>query len=155
MKDSQTNRCCLPYSLKAAEEIPLPLKVIQSKFLAPYAVFHTFRDTWKNWRPESPLQGDSTVWLPEFFMPQCSCQGSDCLKALIQFPLQQPKPSQLQPPSLKKSLLQRLSPHHFILLKKHILSQKNPTARSSLTCLGSRLVMARLVCRVGAAWSKL
>lgn len=50
-------------------------------------------------------------WLPEFFMPQCTCQGSDGLKALIQSPPCSPAqtasttlpkekpPAESQPPS--------------------------------------------------------
>lgn len=94
-------------------------------------------------------------WLPEFFMPQCTCQGSDGLKALIQSP-PAAQPRQLQPPSLKKSLLQSLSLRHLILLKKHILSQKESQCKVQPHVPGPyTLPMARLVCRVAEAWSNL
>lgn len=111
--DTQTNKYCLPYSLKVAEERRF-LSILSNQV----RVFSTFQDIWKKRRPESLVQS-TAVWLPDFFMPQCTHQGSDCLNALIQSP-SAAQPGQLQPPSLKESL------HHLIPLKspQHILSQE-------------------------------
>lgn len=111
-------------------------------------VFSTFQDIWKKRRPESPVQS-TAVWLPGFFMPQCTHQGSDCLKALIQSP-SAAQPSQLQPPSLKESL------HHLILLKspQHILSQERIWEQGSPSRAWEEiLVVTRLVCHRAEAWS--
>lgn len=58
-------------------------------------------------------------------MPQCTHQGSDCLKALIQS-LSAAQPGQLQPPSLKESL------HHLILLRSHNTSWARKESQSKV-----------------------
>lgn len=118
-KDIQTNRCCLPYSLKAAEERDslsrgYPVHVFSTICSISHFPRHleeletrifTSAHSSLAARILHALVQESGEWLP---------QNSNSVTV----------PTAAAQPSLKKSLLQMFNLHHHILLKKGTLSQK-------------------------------